>query len=56
MLKIMNNYLRSSLSQERLSGLAVLSIENKQAHNLDLKGVVKQFAQANARRRIHILN
>ena len=34
-LKLIKNFLQSSMSQERLSGLALLSIENKRAKNLD---------------------
>ena len=36
-LKLIKNFLRSSMPQERLSGLALLSIENKRAKNLDFK-------------------
>ena len=41
---------REIMSQERLSGLAVLSIENQRARQLDLGDVVKEFAKKNARR------
>ena len=34
-LKLIKNFLRSFMSQERLSGLALLSIENERAKNLD---------------------
>ena len=34
-LKLIRNFLRSFMSQERLSGLALLSIENERAKNLD---------------------
>uniref|UniRef100_A0A8C2Z5F3 HAT C-terminal dimerisation domain-containing protein n=1 Tax=Cyclopterus lumpus TaxID=8103 RepID=A0A8C2Z5F3_CYCLU len=44
-LKLIKTYLRSSMSQERLSGLAILSIENKRTRSLDVKSVVKDFAQ-----------
>ena len=47
-LKLIKNFLRSSMSQERLSGLALLSIENKQAKNLDFESsllVQKQDAK-----------
>ena len=36
-LKPIKNFLRSSMSQERLSGLALLSIENERAKNLDFR-------------------
>ena len=45
-LKLIKNFLGSSISQERLSGLALLSIENKRAKNLDFIEVIQQFASA----------
>ena len=33
------------MSQDRLSGLSILSIENERARNLDLSEIVKQFAE-----------
>ena len=51
-LKLIKNYMRSTMSQDRLSGLSILSIENERARNLDLSEIVKQFAEKNARRRI----
>ena len=53
-LKLIKTYLRSSMSQERLSGLAILSIENKRARSLDVKSVVKDFAHRFAKRRAHV--
>ena len=40
------------MSQDRLSGLSILSIENEHARNLDISEIVKQFAEQNARRKI----
>ena len=51
-LKLIKNFLQSSMSQERLSGLVLLSIENEQANNLDFRKVIQQFASAKARRKI----
>ena len=51
-LKLIKNYMRSTMSQDMLSGLSILSIENERARNLDLSEIVKQFAEKNARRRI----
>ena len=48
-LELIKNYMRSTMSQDMLSGL---SIENERARNLDLSEIVKQFAEKNARRRI----
>ena len=36
-LKLIKSFLRSSMSQERLSRLALLSIENERAKSFDLK-------------------
>ena len=49
-LKIIKTYLRSTMSQERLSGLAVLSIENQRARQMDLGAVIREFAKKNVRR------
>ena len=45
-LKLIKNFLRSSMSQERFSGLTLLSIENERAKNLDFRKVIQQFASA----------
>ena len=50
-LKLIKNFLQSSMSQKRLSGLALLSIENEGAKNLDFRKVIQQFASAKARRK-----
>ena len=50
-LKLIKNFLRISMSKERLSGLALLSMENEQAKNLDFRKVIQQFANAKARRK-----
>ena len=50
-LKLNKNFLRSSMSQEGLSGLALLSIKNEQPKNLDFRKVIQQFASAKARRK-----
>ena len=44
--KLNKNFLRSSMSQERLSDLVLLSIENERAKNLDFRKVIQQFARA----------
>ena len=49
-LKLIKTYLRSSMGQERLSGLAALSIENSRARKLDLSSVVDGFAERKARK------
>ena len=50
-LKLIKNFLRSSMSQKRLSGLALLSIENEQVKSLDFRKVIQQFTSANAGRK-----
>ncbi|PWA52825.1 zinc finger MYM-type protein 1 [Artemisia annua] len=49
-LKLLKSYLRSSMSQERLNGLAMIAIENDLLVNVDYKELVKNFASKNARR------
>ncbi|XP_018376756.1 PREDICTED: zinc finger MYM-type protein 1-like [Trachymyrmex cornetzi] len=49
-LKLIKTYLRSTMSQSRLSGLATLSIEHELASKLDLDKVIKEFASAKKRR------
>ena len=50
-LKLIKNFLRSSKSQERLSGLSLLSIEHERAKTLDFRKAIKHFASAKARRK-----
>jgi hypothetical protein len=38
------------MSQERLNGLAILSIEKKMLENLEYKNLIKNFASQKARR------
>lgn len=49
-LKLIKNYLRSTMSQERLSALAVLSIEANIASNLDYDTVIREFSKAKSRK------
>ncbi|XP_057796565.1 uncharacterized protein LOC131012599 [Salvia miltiorrhiza] len=49
-LKLLKTYLRSSMCQERLNGLAILCIEKEILDNIDLDDVVDDFASKNARR------
>ena len=50
-LKLIKNYIRSTMSEERLSDLAMLSIENEHARKLDISKLVDIFAQEKARKR-----
>lgn len=49
-LKLIKNYLRSTMSQERLSALAVLSIEAEIASRLSYDSVLKKFSEAKSRK------
>ncbi|XP_062182263.1 uncharacterized protein LOC133886585 [Phragmites australis] len=49
-LKLLKNYLRSTMSQERLNGLAMCCIEKNVLDSIDLDIVLNDFASRNARR------
>ncbi|KAF5797875.1 putative transcription factor and/or regulators TTF-type(Zn) family [Helianthus annuus] len=49
-LKLLKNYLRSTMSQERLNGLATLSIENDLLEDTDYENFIKKFASVKARK------
>ncbi|XP_039043648.1 zinc finger MYM-type protein 1-like [Hibiscus syriacus] len=49
-LKLIKTYLRSSMSQERLNGLATLAIEKEMIGNIDVDVIINDFASQNARR------
>jgi hypothetical protein len=51
-LKIIKNCLRSTMSQNRLNGLAMCSIEKEILDNIDLDVVLNDFASRNAHRSI----
>ena len=42
--------LRSTMSQEKLSGLVILSIENEMLEELEYKNLISQFASQKARK------
>ena len=48
-LKLIKTYLRSSISQERLDGLALLAIENEGAKQLNVDDLLDKFANTKAR-------
>ena len=50
-LKIIKNYLRSTIGQERLDELGMIAIENEEAKALNLDALIDTFAEKNARRR-----
>jgi len=49
-LKIIKNYLRSSMSQDRLSGLATLAIEKELAENVNYETIIEHFAAKKSRK------
>lgn len=49
-LKLIKTYLRSTLSQERLNNLTILSIENDISSSLDYDALIKTFSAAKARK------
>ncbi|KAK9682234.1 hypothetical protein RND81_10G060200 [Saponaria officinalis] len=49
-LKLIKTYLRSSMSEERLNGIAMLSIEKELLENIDVDDIINDFASQNARR------
>jgi hypothetical protein len=53
-LKLLKNYLRSTMSQERLNGLAMCSIEKDILDTIDFNTILNDFASRNARRNIFL--
>ena len=51
-LKLLKSYLRSTMSQDRLNSLALISIENNFLKNLDYERIINDFATKNAKRMI----
>ena len=50
-LKLLKNYLRNTMWQDRLSSLTLLSIEHEKLRVLDFTDVIKQFASKKARKK-----
>jgi len=46
-LQLIKTYLRSSMSQKRLTRLALLSIKNENTQKIDLKKVIDVFSEKN---------
>ena len=49
-LKLIKSYLRSTMSQERLSGLSILSIEKEMLAELECKNLISNFATQKSRK------
>ncbi|KAK1406362.1 hypothetical protein QVD17_41656 [Tagetes erecta] len=54
-LKLLKSYLRSTMSQQRLSGLAMIAIENEILDHINCEDVINQFAMKNARRASRVI-
>ena len=49
-LKMIKSYLRSTMSDDRLSALSILSIEKDYVQKLDIDDIIADFAAAKARK------
>ncbi|XP_022178815.1 zinc finger MYM-type protein 1-like [Myzus persicae] len=49
-LKIIKNYLRTTMVQDRLSDLAIISIERDLCENIDYNDIIEKFAEIKARK------
>ena len=54
-LKLLKNYLRSTMSQERLNGLATLCIEKKLLDEIDVNKIIDEFASRNVKENFKVL-
>lgn len=50
-LKLIKNYLRNSIGQERLSGISILNIERRRTSEIDIEKIIDNFAHAKARKK-----
>ena len=49
-LKLIKSYLRATMSQKRLNGLVILSIEKNMLEKIDYKSLINNFASKRARK------
>ncbi|CAN1142887.1 Zinc finger MYM-type protein 1 [Linum perenne] len=49
-LKLLKSYLRSTMTQERLNGLAMVAIENNLLEDTKIEELIDNFISKNARR------
>ena len=49
-LKLIKSYIRSTMTEDRLNALAIISIENEIAKKLDFDKLIDDFASIKARR------
>lgn len=50
-LKLIKNYLRNSISQDRLTNIAILNIEREKASELEIDKIINDFANLKSRRK-----
>ena len=50
-LKLLKSYLRTTITQDRLNGLAILSIEKDMLENIKYDNIIDDFAYKSATRR-----
>lgn len=55
-LKLIKNYLRNSISQERLSGISILNIERRRTSEIDIEKIIDNFANAKTRKKTILLD
>ena len=53
-LRLIKNYLRSTMCEERLSDLAILSIEKEMCDKINVDEVISEFGQVDRNRRIRL--
>jgi hypothetical protein len=49
-LKLLKSYLRSTMTQERLNGLATIALENDILEKINYEGMIEDFISQNTRR------
>jgi hypothetical protein len=49
-LKLLKSYLRSTMTQERLNGLATIAIENDVLEKINYEDIIEDFISRNTRR------
>ena len=53
-IKLVKTFLRNSMTSDRLSNIALLSIESKRAESIDMDSFVDEFDSRHANRRIKL--
>lgn len=51
-LKLIKKYLRSTMSQSRISNLAIISIESDEANKIEYNEIIDSFAEQKARKAV----